>query len=363
MWKLILAKLKSIRFDFLGFFKFGSKDVGIDLGTANTLIYVKNRGIVLSQPSVIAVDTHAKKILAVGTEAKKMVGRAPKHIKVIRPLEDGVISNFEMTVEMLREFLSKVLAGMSRFSRIRVVIGVPSGVTEVEKRAVEEVVRSMGARDVYILEEPMAAAIGVGLPIDGPTGCMVADVGGGTSDIAVIALEGIVTSTSLRHAGDKLNEAIVAYMRKNYELHIGDNMAEELKIQIGCAWLDPRDEFVRTAQYSVSGRDIVTGLPRTYTITPAEIHDAMSESLQIIVDAIKTTLENAPPAIAADIANTGIVLTGGGALIRGIDRLIAEETGLRAFVAENALEAVAEGTGTSLSNIDKLQRYASNSTK
>ncbi|MDR3305327.1 MAG: rod shape-determining protein [Clostridiales Family XIII bacterium] len=340
-------------------FYFGKKDIGIDLGTANTLVYVKGKGIVLNQPSVISVDTHAKRILAVGEEAKKMIGKAPKHIRVIRPLQDGVISNFEMTAEMLREFLTKVLDSVSRFSRIRIVIGVPSGVTEVEKRAVEEVVRQMGAKDVFILDEPMAAAIGCGLPIDGPTGCMVADIGGGTSDIAIIALEGIVTSTSLRHAGDKLNEAIVAYVRKNFELIIGDSMAEELKIHLGCALIDPEDDFFKTAQYSASGRDIVTGLPRTYALTPAEIYDAMEESVEIIIDGIKQTLENAPPAIAADIAQEGIVLTGGGALIRGLDRLIEQETGIGAVVAANALEAVAEGTGTSLSNIDKLERYAS----
>ena len=344
------------------FFYFGKKDIGIDLGTANTLVYVKGKGIILNQPSVIAVDVYAKRILAVGNEAKKMIGKSPKHIRVIRPLEDGVISNFEMTAEMLREFLSKVLDGVSRFAKIRIVIGVPSGVTEVEKRAVEEVVRQMGATEVYILDEPLAAAIGCGLPIDGPTGCMVADVGGGTSDIAIIALEGIVTSTSLRHAGDKLNEAIIAYIRKNYELIIGTSMAEELKIHLGCATLDD-DQFVNNTKYNVSGRDIVTGLPRTYAITPTEIFDALVEPLDVIMDAIKITLENAPPAIAADIANEGIVLTGGGALIRGLDRLIENETGIKARVAHNALEAVAEGTGTSLSNIDKLERYASYSKK
>ncbi|MDR0853298.1 MAG: rod shape-determining protein [Clostridiales Family XIII bacterium] len=341
-------------------FYFGKKDIGIDLGTANTLVYVKGKGIVLNQPSVIAVDMHAKRILAVGEEAKKMIGKAPKHIRVIRPLEDGVISNFDMTIEMLREFLSKVLDTVSRFAKIRVVIGVPSGVTEVEKRAVEEVVRQMGAKEVYILDEPLAAAIGCGLPIDGPVGSMVADIGGGTSDIAIIALEGIVTSTSIRHAGDKLNESIISYMRKNYELIIGERMAEELKINLGCAYLDPTETEFNSRIYSASGRDIVTGLPRTYDLTPNEIYDAMKESIDVIVDGVKATLEDAPPAIAADIVKSGIVLTGGGALIFGLDRLIEEETGIKSFAAENALEAVAEGTGTSLSNIDKLERYASN---
>ncbi|MDR0519128.1 MAG: rod shape-determining protein [Clostridiales Family XIII bacterium] len=340
-------------------FGIGGKDVGIDLGTANTLVYIKGKGIVLNQPSVIAVDTFARRILAVGVEAKKMIGKVPKHIKVVRPLEDGVISNFEMTAEMLRVFISKALDKGSRLSNIRVVVGVPSGVTDVEKRAVEEVVRSMGAKDVYILDEPLAAAIGVGLPIDGPTGCMVADIGGGTSDIAIIALEGIVVSTSIRHAGDKLNEAIINYMRKNYELLIGEAMAEELKIEIGCAWLDPRDTKKNFLEWDASGRDIVSGLPRTYTVTSRDIYDALQESIQVILDGIKQTLEDAPPAIAEDIVHMGIVLTGGGALIRGLDRLISEETGLGVIIAENALEAVAEGAGTCLSNIDKLERYAS----
>jgi rod shape-determining protein MreB len=337
----------------------GNRDVGIDLGTANTLVYVKGKGIILNQPSVIAVDTYARQILAVGVEARRMIGKTPKHIKVIRPLEDGVISNFEMTAEMLRVFISKAMDHGSRFSHFRVVVGVPSGVTEVEKRAVEEVVRQMGAKDVYILDEPMAAAIGCGLPIDSPTGCMVADIGGGTSDIAIIALEGIVTSTSLRHAGDRLNEAIVNYMRKNYELLIGERMAEELKIEIGCAYLDPKERGENVLKWPASGRDVVTGLPQTYIVTSQDIFEALEESIGVIVDGIKTTLENAPPAIAADIARSGIVLTGGGALIRGIDKLIASQTGLGVTVAGNALEAVAEGAGTCLSNIDRLERYAS----
>jgi rod shape-determining protein MreB len=229
----------------------------------------------------------------------------------------------------------------------------------VEKRAVEEIVRKMGAKDVFILDEPMAAAIGCGLPIDDPIGCMVADIGGGTSDIAIIALEGIVTSTSLRHAGDKLNEAIIDYMRKNFELIIGERMAEDIKIEVGCAYLDKEEQRTSGTEFYASGRDIISGLPRTYLITSREIFDALEEPISIIIDGIRTTLENAPPAIAADIVNNGIVLTGGGALIRGLDTLISEQTGLKVTVAANALEAVAEGTGTSLSNIDKLERYAS----
>jgi len=337
----------------------GSKDVGIDLGTANTLVYIKGRGIVLSQPSVIAVDTFARRILAVGAEAKRMLGKTPKHIKVVRPLEEGVISNFEMTAEMLRVFMGKALDNRSRLSSFRVVVGVPSGVTEVEKRAVEEVVRQMGAKDVYILDEPMAAAIGCNLPIDSPEACMIADVGGGTSDIAIIALEGIVSSTSLRHAGDKLNESIISYMRKNYELILGERMAEELKIEIGCAWIDTQKTKDGFREWKASGRDIVTGLPRSYTISEKDMYEALEEPIGVIVDGIKLTLENAPPSVAEDIARSGIVLTGGGALLHGFDKLIAEQTGLDVYVAENALEAVAEGTGTSLSNIDKLERYAS----
>ena len=324
------------------------KDIGIDLGTANTLVYLKGRGIVLNQPSVIAVDIKAKRILAVGEEARKMLGKAPKHIKVFRPLEEGVISNFEMTAEMLREYLSKVLGMVSRFSQPRVVIGVPSGVTEVEKRAVEEVVRRMGAKEVYILDEPMAAAIGCGLPIDSSTGCMVADIGGGTSDIAIIALEGIVTSTSLRHAGDKLDEAIIAYMRKNFELVIGDSMAEAIKINLGCAIRDPEDEWYRTAEWNASGRDVVTGLPRTYTLTPADVYLALAESIRVIVDGIRLTLENAPPAISADIAKAGVVLTGGGAFW---PKLVEEIKARLAFLGvpvhvrpgENEMLSLAEG--------------------
>jgi rod shape-determining protein MreB len=337
---------------------FVNRDVGIDLGTANTLVYVKGKGIILNQPSVIAVDTFARRILAVGVEAKRMIGKTPKHIKVVRPLKDGVISNFEMTAEMLRVFTYKALDHGSKFSRLRVVIGVPAGVTEVEKRAVEEVVRNMGARDVYILEEPMAAAIGAGLPIDGPMGSMVADIGGGTTDIAIIALEGIVTSTSIRQAGDKMNEAIVSYIRNNYELKIGDKMAEELKIEVGCAYLTS-EELQNPKEFEASGQDVVTGLPRKYKVTSRDIYEALSEPLSIIVDGVRQTLENAPPAIASDITKSGLVLTGGGALIRGLDRLIEESVGIKVVVAANALEAVAEGTGTSLSNIDKLERYAS----
>ena len=337
----------------------GNVDIGIDLGTANTLIYIKGKGIVLNEPSVIAVDKSVKKIIAVGEKAKVMLGKSPKYIKVIRPLEEGVISNFEMAAVMLKEFLGRVMVRPGIFTRIRVVVGVPSGVTEVEKRAVEEVIRQMGAKEVYILDEPMAAAIGCGIEIETSVGCMVADIGGGTSDIAIIALEGIVTSTSLRFAGDKLNESIVNHMRSEYELLIGDQMAEEIKKNIGCAYVEDNDDLT----YDASGRDIITGLPRTVTVTRKEMLGAMREPIEQIIAGIKLTLENAPPEISADIVKNGMILSGGGAFIYGLDKLIKKETGLDAHVAENALEAVAEGTGLSLMNIQRLQRYASNKKK
>ena len=335
-----------------------NKDIGIDLGTANTLIYIKGKGIVINQPSVIAVDTGLRKILAVGRDAKNMIGKAPAHIRVIRPLQDGVISDFEMTASMLRVFLKGILDGAGFLTRIRIVVGVPSGVTEVEKRAVEEVIRQMGARDVFILDEPMAAAIGCGLPVDEPTGCMIADIGGGTSDIAIIALGGIVTSTSLRHAGDRLNDAIIGHMRRTYDLLIGDRTAEDLKIGIGCAYLDAEDEGAQLS-FDARGRDIISGLPKTVKVSSKEIFDALEEPIGVIIDGIKNTLEHTPPELAADIVSYGMVLTGGGGLIRGMDKLITRQTGLQVFVAENALEAVAEGTGKSLKSVDKLERYAS----
>jgi rod shape-determining protein MreB len=341
-----------------------NKDIGIDLGTANTLIYIKGKGIVVNQPSVIAVDTGVRRILAVGREAKDMIGKTPGHIKVVRPLQDGVISDFEMTANMLRVFLKGILDGAGLLTRIRIVVGVPSGVTEVEKRAVEEVIRQMGARDVFILDEPMAAAIGCGLPVDDPMGCMIADIGGGTSDIAVIALGGIVTSTSLRHAGDRLNESIIAYMRRSYDLLIGDRTAEELKIAIGCAYIDDgAAEDEKLLYLDAKGRDIITGLPKIIKVSSKEIHEALEEPIGVIIDGIKNTLEHTPPELAADSVSHGMVLSGGGGLIRGLDKLITRHTGLQVFIAENALEAVAEGTGKSLKSIEKLERYASKKLK
>ena len=331
------------------------QDIGIDLGTANTLIYVKGKGIILNEPSVVAVDHQSKAVLATGKAAKDMIGRAPDSIDVVRPLEDGVISDFGMTQVMLREFIRRVIKN-NMFTRIRIVVGVPSGVTEVEKRAVEEVARQMGAKEVYILDEPMAAAIGAGLLVDKAEGCMVADIGGGTSDIAIISLGGIVTSTSIRFAGDKMNDAIITYMRKNYNIMVGLKSAEDAKIKIGCAWVDQDDpEFIRT--YNIKGRDLISGLPRTVEINSLDIMKALEEPINLIIDGIKSTLEKAPPELSADIIVTGLTLAGGGALLRGLDRLIEEQTGMKIIVSEDAIEAVAIGTGKSLEHIDRIQRY------
>ncbi len=342
---------------------FKANDMGIDLGTANTLIYVKGSGIVLNEPSVIAVERRTAKTLAVGDEAKKMLGKAPNSISVVRPLQDGVISDFDRTADMLKAFLETALK-VKRIRNFRVVVGVPSGVTEVEKRAVEEIVRQMGATEVFILEEPMAAAIGAGMPVDGTTGCMIADIGGGTTDVAIIALGGVVTSTSIRHAGDKMNEAIIQYMRKRHALLIGEHTAEELKVNIGCACLDEDEngnEIIKTMD--ARGRDIVSGLPKTMKVTNKDMMIALQESLDIIVDAIKTTIEKAPPEIAADIAEHGMMLSGGGGKIYNLDKLIKKRTDMDVAVAENAFEAVAVGTGTSLNDIEKLKVYTQNGKK
>ncbi|MCI8285991.1 MAG: rod shape-determining protein, partial [Firmicutes bacterium] len=281
---------------------------------------------------------------------------APPHISVVRPLKDGVISDFGMTQLMLRAFVERVVPTSSFFTAVRVVIGVPSGVTEVEKRAVEEVTRQMGAKEVFIMDEPMAAAIGAGLEVDSSTGCMITDIGGGTSDIAIIALGGIVTSTSLRMAGDKMNEAIIDYIRKVYSLLVGEKMAEKAKIAIGCAYIDESDEdWIR--KVSVSGRDLVTGLPKTIEINSRDICKALEECVETIVDGIKATLENAPPELASDIINTGMVLAGGGAFLKGLDSLIQKETGIRTIIAENAAEAVAMGTGLSLQNMETIMTH------
>lgn len=336
-------------------FKFFLQDLGIDLGTANTLIYSKNKGIILNEPSVIAVDESTNQVLATGREAKEMLGRAPQHIKVVRPLQNGVISDFVMTQTMLKEYLNRAVSQRSAFTQIRVVVGVPSGVTEVEKRAVEEVVRQMGAKDVYILDEPMAAAIGSGLKVDAANGCMIADIGGGTSDIAIIALGGIVNSTSLRFAGDKMDEAIVTYMRKNFNLLIGEKTAEQIKKNVGCVF---REEDGENTSMEARGRDIISGLPKTIVVSSTDIMKALEEPVNNLIEGIKNTLEKAPPELAADIVNNGLVLTGGGALLRGMEKLITYSTGMHVTIAENALEAVAEGTGRSLESIEGVKRHA-----
>ena len=339
-------------------FGFFNKDMGIDLGTANTIIYLRGKGIVVNEPSVIAVESAGGKHIATGFKAKEMVGKAPDNIKVVRPLQDGVISDFDMTAEMLKDFIGKALAEKAGMAKLRVVVGVPSGVTEVEKRAVEEVVRQMGGKEVYVMEEPMAAAIGAGLAVDEPIGCMIADIGGGTSDIAIIALGGIVTSTSLRHAGDKFDEAIIQYMRRKYNLLIGSKTAEELKINVGCAIVHSDiDGFEIIKTMEAKGRDIVTGLPKTVTVRGRDMQDALEEPIETVIEGIKATLENSPPELAADIVTNGLVLSGGGGLIANLDKLIEMRTGLHVRVAENAFEAVALGTGTSLVDVDKLKRY------
>ena len=342
---------------------FKAKDMGIDLGTANTLIYVKGSGIVLNEPSVIAVDSRGGKTLAVGAAAKEMLGKAPSNISVVRPLQDGVISDFDRTADMLKSFLEAALK-IKRIRNFRVVVGVPSGVTEVEKRAVEEIVRQMGATEVFILEEPMAAAIGAGMPVDGTNGCMIADIGGGTTDVAIIALGGVVTSTSIRHAGDKMNEAIIQYMRKRHALLIGERTAEKLKINIGCACLDEDEDGNEViVSMDARGRDIISGLPKTLSVTNKDMMIALQESLDIIIDAIKTTIEKAPPEIAADIAERGMLLSGGGGQIYNLDQLIKKRTDMDVKVADNAFEAVAVGTGMSLDDIEKLKIYAQNDKK
>ncbi|MCI5746945.1 MAG: rod shape-determining protein [Eubacterium pyruvativorans] len=340
-------------------FKVTTRDMGIDLGTANTLIYLKDSGIVLNEPSVIAIEKRTGKVLAVGLSAKNMIGKAPANIDVIRPLQDGVISDFDSTADMLTAFIEKAVSA-NKVKNFRVVVGVPSGVTEVEKRAVVEVVQELGASEVYILEEPMAAAIGAGCDVDSSTACMIADIGGGTSDIAIIALGGIVASTSIRYAGDKFNEAVIQYMRKRYALAIGERTAEELKIQVGTAEMDQDEngeEIIETT--TASGRDLISGLPKTIEVTNKDMMLALQESIDVIVDGVKQTIEKAPPEVAADIAHNGIMLSGGGGLIRNLDRVINRATGMKVTTAENAFEAVATGTGMSLNDIEKLKIYAS----
>jgi rod shape-determining protein MreB len=327
-----------------------SKDIGIDLGTANTLVHVKGKGIILREPSVVAISKGDNKVLAVGEEAKEMIGRTPGNIVAIRPMKDGVIADFDVTQMMLKEFIAKTGSSRGLF-RPRVVICIPSGVTEVEKRAVEEAVLSAGAREAYLIEEPMAAAIGANLPVDEPTGSMVVDIGGGTSEVAVISLGGIVTSRSVRVAGDEIDRYIVAYIKKEYNLMIGERTAEEIKMTIGSAY-----EYDNESEMEIRGRDLVSGLPKNLTITSQEIRQAISEPVMAIIDAIKFTLEKTPPELSADIIDRGIVLTGGGALIRNLDKLAQIETGIPVNIAENPLDCVAMGAGKVLEEVNILKK-------
>ncbi len=327
-----------------------SNDMGIDLGTAITLVTVRGEGIVISEPSVVAIEKGTGKVIAVGDEAKKMLGRTPGSIVAIRPMKDGVIADFEITESMLRYFISKAHK-RRHLVRPRIVIAVPSGITAVEKRAVKDSATSAGAREVYLVEEPIAAAIGVGLPIQDPAANMIIDIGGGTTEIAVISLAGIVYAKSIRIAGDELDEAIIAHIKKTYNLMIGERTSENIKIKIGSAY--PLDEELTM---EVRGRDLVAGLPKMVTVTSEEIREALSEPVQSIVEAVRTTLERTPPELSADLIDRGIVLAGGGALLRGLDKLLSEETGLPVHVAEDPLSAVAKGTGHVLSNINYLKK-------
>lgn len=337
-----------------------TKDLGIDLGTANTLVFVRGKGIVVNEPSVVAINTVTKEVLAVGDEAKQMIGRTPGNIIAIRPMKDGVIADFEITKSMLRYFINKSYTRGMMASKPRVIVCVPSGVTEVEKRAVIDATISAGAKDkeAYLIEEPMAAAIGAGLPVEEPTGSMVVDIGGGTSDVAVISLGGIVTSKSLRIAGDELDEYIVNYIKKEYNLAIGERTAEHVKLAIGAVFNASESNVM-----DVRGRDLLSGLPKTVSITSKEVNEAISEPISAIIDAIKSTLERTPPELSADIMESGIMLTGGGSLISGIDDLITEETGMPVKIAEEPLNSVAIGTGLVLEHIGTLRNVLISSKK
>jgi len=327
-------------------------DIGIDLGTANVLVYVSGKGIVLEEPSVVAIDKNANSVLAVGEEARRMIGKTPGNIVAIRPLREGVISDYDVTEKMLKYFINKVVdkKGFGRFFMPRIMVCIPTGVTEVEKRAVEEATRQAGAREVYIIEEPIAAAIGAGVDISQPNGNMVIDIGGGTADIAVISLGGAVVSDSIKVGGDKFDEAIVRYMKKNHNLLIGERTAEKIKIQIGCAYKREIEKDMK-----VTGRNLITGLPYSITISSSEILQALDEYAEQIVITTLSVLEKTPPELAADISERGIIMTGGGSLLYGLDKRIEERTGIKVIVAEEALSCVAEGTGKALTSIDLLK--------
>ena len=326
-----------------------SKDIGIDLGTANTLIFMKGKGIIMREPSVVAVDTRNDTVRYVGQDAKEVIGRTPGSIVAVRPLKDGVIADFDITASMLQIFIRKV-CNNSVLARPRIIICIPSGVTEVERRAVREAAFTAGAKHVSIIEEPMAAAIGAGLPVAEATGSMVVDIGGGTSEVAVISLGGIVASRSVRVGGDELDNSIIQYIKRKYNLLIGERTAEDIKINIGSAF--PLEE---EATMDIKGRDLMDGLPKNIQVTSEEIREALADPLSMVLDAIRTTLEKTPPELSADIIDHGITLTGGGALLRGLDRLIEKETGMPAHIAESPLDCVAMGTGRVLDDIDRLR--------
>ena len=332
-------------------FGFG-QDIGIDLGTATVLVYIKGKGIVLREPSVVAIDKNTNKLLEVGEEARRMLGRTPGNIVAIRPLREGVISDYDITERMLKYFINKVCGSrMLKLFKPRIMVCVPSGVTEVEKRAVREAALQAGARKTYLIEEPIAAAIGAGIDISKACGSMVVDIGGGTTDIAVISLGGTVVSTSLKVAGDKMDEAIVRYMRKKHNIMIGERTAEELKINIGTVY--PR---VQEVSMDIRGRNLISGLPKTIAVTSTEIMEALDETISSIVEAVHSVLERTPPELAADISDRGIVLTGGGGLIYGLDKLLQEKTGINVIIADDAVSCVALGTGKALDNIDAMEQ-------
>jgi len=344
---MIKEKIAHLFDNLLGFF---SSDMGIDLGTASTLVYLKNEGIVLCEPSVVAIEAGTKNVLAVGEEAKRMLGRTPGNIVAIRPMRDGVIADFEITESMLRYFIKKVHNSRT-LARPRIIIAIPSGITEVEKRAVKDSALHAGAREVFMLEEPVAASIGVGLPIQEPSGNMIIDIGGGTTEMAVISLAGIVFSKSIRIGGDEMDEAIINYLKRTYNLMVGERTAEEIKIRIGSGY--PMEEEITM---DVRGRDLVAGLPKMISVTSEEIREALSEPIAQIVEAVRITLERTPPELSADLIEKGLILAGGGALLRGIDKLIAEETGLPVHLADDPLTAVALGTGKVLSELKYLKK-------
>ena len=347
-----MAKEKKEKKGFKSLFGFGkmTKDMGIDLGTANTLVYIKGQGIVVREPSVVAIRDDSKEVLAVGEEAKRMIGRTPGNIVAIRPMKDGVIADFDVTQSMLSYFIQKAAAKKGVVSP-RIAICVPFGVTEVEKRAIEEAARTAGAKDAFLIEEPMAAAIGAGLRIEEPEGNMVVDIGGGTSEIAIISLGGIVTAKSIRLGGDELDEAIVNYVKKEYSLMIGERTAEDVKIRIGSAYKEGEE-----MEMEIRGRDLISGLPKTMQISSSEVRDALRDPVNSIVDGIKSTLEKTPPELASDIMENGIMLTGGGALLKRLDKLVKEETGMPVKIAENPLDCVAIGTGKSVEDQEIFEK-------